>query len=261
MPDFGKVGPGTPIGKSPILSAGWVNSVSDATARFVREQASSEATGEKPNLNTKFAIVRVKNMAGEALLRGHCVQLGDYRFDDIKPHALWFEADLPAAPLSRKIAILRSAVKSGYAGQVDAQMLGVCTAWVDVTSTSHTHANPEDGEKVLKSGGGGFAQILSPLTTTGEQEVAVLIGGGGSTFQLAQVYGGGITAATDNLLANWGSGNVKFMDKATGVLDSSPTAVVNPTQAAYVEDAQLIIDVSTNPPQVYNGTCSAKTWI
>lgn len=77
----------------------------------------------------------------------------------------------------------------------------------------------------------------------------------------ARAYGGAISAATGNLTADWGSGNVKFLDDATGALDASATAVDNLWNSAFVEDSMVLIDTAYSPPRVLNGTCEAfSTW-
>lgn len=182
MADFSHVSPGSSRADSPAVSAGWLNAVSDAANYYHSQVAGGDSRTPQRSLPVSGTIVKIKNSTGVDLLRGHVVQLGDYELTDFDFRKLWFDADLVADPLDLRIGLVRQAIKSGDYGPC--QMLGVSTALVDVDQTSHTHAKAEDGEKVLASSTSGPLTILSPITTTGEQEVAVLLGGGGARAEL-----------------------------------------------------------------------------
>lgn len=72
-----------------------------------------------------------------------------------------------------------------------------------------------------------------------------------------------IPAATDNLIANWGTGGaVRLMNEDTGVLDADPIDVINPLQnpsGGFGIDYYVEVD-SHDPPHVWNGSCGVWTW-
>jgi hypothetical protein len=81
------------------------------------------------------------------------------------------------------------------------------------------------------------------------------------SIRFARVYDT-ITPATNNLAANWGGGQVKFMNDDTGVLDVDPTDVDNTwIDVTFATDTQVTVDVSYNPPRVINGTCDTVSWV
>ncbi len=174
MGTFKKVSPGTPVKSSPAMSAAWLNSVSEYAAYFHSQIAGGVAGPNDAAIEQPTDLVKVLNLTGADRLRGHVVQVGAYLLAEIDPRYLWFEGNTVAAPANLRIAILRQAVKAGEIAP--AQMAGVSTAIVNVTSTAHTHAEAEAGEHVLRSAPSGAIEILSPLEETGEQEVAVLLG-------------------------------------------------------------------------------------
>lgn len=68
---------------------------------------------------------------------------------------------------------------------------------------------------------------------------------------------GAIGAAGNELIANWGSGTVKFQDPTTGILAPVATNVKNPIIGqGFVVDAQVMVVGTT----VINGTCAAVNW-
>lgn len=208
MPNIPKVANGTPAEKSPAFSASWLNAVSDMLKWFLRAKASGEITSGSSPLEDSSGRVRIKNLTTEDLLRGHYVQLGDYLLDDIDHRKHWFDGNLYDAAEDGRIAILEKAVKSADTSMVRARIIGKCTARVNVTDIGHRFAAPDDGEYVLKSAASGEVEILScnKITETGEQEVTVLLGGGGvEKFRLirGQSYGiqSGSTIYFDNVVA------------------------------------------------------------
>ncbi len=173
MATFEKVSPGSPKGKSPALKSAWLNAVSEASAHYHSQVAGGQPGSGPSYLRLPTDLVRVRNLTSGDRLRGHVVQLGNYLLDELDFRNLWFEGNLVASPVERRIAVLRSAVKEGEIGV--AQMSGVCTAWVYVNDVDDTHAAPTAGDHIFESGTSGQVEILSPLEETGEQEVAVLL--------------------------------------------------------------------------------------
>lgn len=184
MADFSHVSPGD---KSPAKSVAWLNAVSDAAAHFHNQVAGGVSKNAKQERGINPTTVKVQNTTGTDLLRGHVVQLGDFELDALDPRKIWFEGGLPADPVTRWLAIVRYAVKTGK--RCDAQMLGVSTAIVNVSDVDHEYATAEAGSHILISATSGPVEILSPITNTGEQEVAVLLGGGGSTPVACDIRG------------------------------------------------------------------------
>lgn len=185
MADFSHVSAGD--ASKPFMSAGWLNAVSDAAAYHQTQVAGGNATGVNQALPSTGSMVKIKNVSGGDFSRGHCIQLGSYQLSTLKHRSLWFEADAPTAPLTSKIAIVRVAIPDGKRGE--AQMHGITTALVNVSDTGHTHADPVSGSLVMASGASGIAEILTPLSSTGEQEVAVRLGGGSGTATASVTYG------------------------------------------------------------------------
>lgn len=179
MPAPQKVAQGKPLSASPLRSAGFVNDVVDAVSDY-KQRAAGQAGSDTPS-RISTDCLKVKNLTGQDLQRGHCVQLGEYLLDDTDGpdfRNLWFEGNEVADPVDKKWAILAVPLPQDKIGL--AQLSGVGVAIVNVTSTSHRFATPVDGAIVLDSSDGGTAiEILSPLTETGEQTVAVRMGGGG----------------------------------------------------------------------------------
>ena len=215
-------------------------------------------------------LVRLAWDGEEALGIGHVVKLGDVI---IEPSD---EEGAPFAGLQFKCSAFEEGdSKDKYAltiGPIEAASDGKLSigygvmpnAWwakVDVADEADTTCTPGAPGTLLESGSGSI-KILWKESGTGEKWAVVFLGGGGnSTLRKARVYTT-IPAATDELEANWGkTGEVKFMDDSTGVLDSDPTTVWNDNiDMTFAEDAQVIVDTSYSPPRVMTGTCSAVTW-
>lgn len=177
--EYRKVAPGTPANQSPARQAAWLNNVSDVSKWYNETIRFGEASTGK-GLGNPTDLVKVKNLTGGNLLRGSVVQLGDYRLDPINFRNLWFEGNEIETPLN--FAVMREATKENDQGW--AQMDGVCTALVSVLSTSHKYAHPVPGESVCRSATSGPLVILSNLTETGGQEVAVRFATGTVTVAL-----------------------------------------------------------------------------
>ncbi len=89
--------------------------------------------------------------------------------------------------------------------------------------------------------------------------IAKSAGGGGATssgsITLCRVTTE-ITAASDNLVDNWGDGEVRTMDIATGELSAGSTTVRNPWNIVFVVDAMVEVEGDI----VKNGTCGEYPW-
>jgi hypothetical protein len=92
----------------------------------------------------------------------------------------------------------------------------------------------------------------------------VFLGGGGgvaiSNLRDARVTTA-IDAASDNLQANWGSGQVKLLNETTGEEEGEAIPVKNMLRVAFVVDCQVEVDTAHNPPHVRNGSCAAVNWV
>lgn len=190
MADFSPVSPGV-VDNLPTESASWINAVSQAAAAYHNQSALSNSKGSKPVHSVDRSSAKVKNETGSDLERGHYVQLGEFELDDRDPRKLWFEGNLYDEASEQRIAIVTNAVLNG--SRVDAVLIGIAVAVVDVTDTGHRFAAPVDGEFVLTSAESGPVEILDTVTETGEQECAVAIGsgggGGGDTLRRILVSG------------------------------------------------------------------------
>lgn len=223
MPDFGNVSPGD--SRKPYRSASWLNAVSQSAAAYHGQAAGGTVGAKTPSQQAGGNHVKVKNVSGSGLLRGHCVQLGDYTLTTLDHRAIWFECDAPADPITSRIAIMRVATPDAKFGE--AQMQGITTALVNVTDIDHTHAAPVDGEVVMESGTSGLAEILSPLTETGEQEIVVRLGGGS-----ASVLYGETTAAVAATDATFSIDTIRLIqgtDPRTDPESATETLLVNNT--------------------------------
>ena len=228
MADYKKVSRGDSPFKSPAFTASWQNDVTDMLAWFRKAKASGEVLGAGGSLESSSGVVRVKNLTEEDQLRGNYVQLGDYLLDDVSQHKHWYEGNLYDAAESGKIAILERAVKDDDTSMVRARILGKCTARVNVTDVDHRFAVPVDGESVFDSASSGDIEILGAIDGTGEQELPVLLGGGGSGN--ADLRFGVLTSALSAAegFASPGEGTVQEKDLATGDDIGGDRTIKNP---------------------------------
>lgn len=185
MPDFSAKSPGDP---SPAKNAAWITAVSAAAAAYHGEAALGSSKGSKPAHQIDRAAAKVKNLTGSDLVRGNYVQLGEFELDARDPRKMWFEGNLYDEALPNQVAIVTNAVKQD--SRVDAVLIGMAVAVVNVSDTEHRFAEPVDGEFVLASAATGTIEILDTITTTGEQECAVLLSAsGGSGASIAGSVG------------------------------------------------------------------------
>lgn len=82
-------------------------------------------------------------------------------------------------------------------------------------------------------------------------------GGGNSQLRFARVTTE-VAPATGRLKADWGDGQVKLQDAATGELADDPIDVKNLRQnVTWIVDNQVLVDTGYNPPRVIDGLCDA----
>ena len=126
--------------------------------------------GERQQLDDtrERSVVTVTNGSGGALEKGAVLEFTDYELgdDEIYGDQFWFTGDTPDLT-TPGWGILTGPVADGAVGE--AQVTGPCVALVNVTSTSHTHADLENASTVLKSGTSGPFTILHHNGSTGEQ--------------------------------------------------------------------------------------------
>lgn len=163
-----KIRPGQKIFKTPIFNSTAMNKVFACADAFNDRSLGGLGAGTSRPL--KPPSFKVRNNSGDPLLRGHCLQVGASLVTPIDFRNGWFAADVPADPL-RGCVLLQQATPDGEIGPANAT--GQCCAIIDVTDTDHQYANPVAGEVVLSSATFGMFEILSPLGSTGEQEVWV----------------------------------------------------------------------------------------
>jgi len=256
MASFKHVRAGTSKKTSPTNSAAWINAVTD-TVNHYRSNVEGGRSSTPAKLGTSNpAIVKIKNDTGEDLERGHLVQLGDDELSNINHRKLWFESDLYDDTISKPIALVRSAVKDGK--RADAQLIGVCTAIVNVTDITHTHAEPVDGNKVSDSAESGLIEILSVISSTGVQECIVQLGGAAASG--LGTYG----MVTSNIPAATQNGTAKTT--TAGVQSTAGVVVMKRTTTGMAEDtdhgtvkgwndvSKLEIRGSTTAPLVLPGS-------
>lgn len=210
-----KVSSGQKLVTSPLRKASVINDVLDAVD-FVKQQQMGGG-GDAIRGIRQTDIVKVRNDSGGDLVAGRVLQLGGYLYDEMNRRNILFEADTPED--EERFAILGEPIKSGEIGI--AHVSGVCIAVVNVGSTTHTRAIPEDGETVLKSGGGGPIRILSELDGTGEQEVVVLIDFAGPSlvaFTLTEDIGNTTSGEASATILEWDFSTTKHSGET--VLDN-----------------------------------------
>jgi hypothetical protein len=168
---YEKVTPGQRIKATPFSRATFMNDTVDLVNAFNEGRLTG---GRRPTAGSgSRVVVEVRNSTGADRVRGEVVQLVGHLLTDVSADHPWFDAELCADAVLHRIAILTQALKEDEIGP--AQMLGVCLARVDVTSTSHTHAMPVDGESELASSFTGPLELLMVPEETGVQDLWALI--------------------------------------------------------------------------------------
>lgn len=172
--------PGQRFRQSPFFRADVQNRVLEATESY-QEQKKLGTAIPPPGFKVRDSgKLMVKNITGATLAAGSCLQLGAMllnaatQFNDATP---WMEGDTPADPATARFCITREPLNDDKIGEAFGS--GVCVALVDVLDTDHTHATPVASATVMNSATSGPCEILSPLSSTGEQLVWVRIGNDG----------------------------------------------------------------------------------
>jgi len=204
------------------LSAKWANRVDAAAAAFNERAALGGSTAAH---RIDRNVIKVSNQTGSNLLRGHYVQVGEFELDARDPRNIWFEGNLYDETSDQRIAIATNAVVDG--ARVDAVLIGVAVAVVDVSDTGHRYATPVDGEYVLASAASGPVEILDTVTETGSQECAVLLAGGSG--EVVSIARGLATADVDEDDATFTIDNVESLRGTEPVLSSGALTVTNGT--------------------------------
>lgn len=246
-----KVQPGISRWKSPAFNSAWLNAVSES-AQYYHENV--KLGGGKNPQSSQQKPIKVRNKTGGDLLRGAVVQLGAELLTNLDPRNLWFEGDTYS---DGQVAIVQSAVLDEEI--VAVKVSGETTALVNVTSTSHGYAQPTASATVLSSTATATdIRILSPLSTTGEQEVAVLMGSGGG--------GGGTDHSHEYLLVTSNLTAATFNDGATPKTKTNGTGkgylfAYNGSNENYELQADSNISVRAVDSDVANDTTSLNlTW-
>lgn len=139
-----------------------------------------KASGKTPPSTGQRAYVKAKvfNNTGADRRRGDVVEIGACTLADLNPEYLWFDGETPTFSANRTAfgVLLQPVLNEKY---VEALLLGICIAYVNVTNEDHKYADLDDGEHVLTSAVSGPVRILHKPTGTGEKECAVLLGDDG----------------------------------------------------------------------------------
>jgi len=236
MSNFKRVKSGTSRLSAPTNSAGWINAVSAAAEYYQGQVAAGKTSGVNQLKNVHPATVLIENKTTLKLERGHVVQLGDDVLDNVDHRNLWYEGNKPSDDLNLEIAVMRTHLAVDQIGE--AQLIGVATAIVDVTNTAHTHAKPADDAIVATSANGGPMQILTELTATGEQEVAVLIGVEQTRIVLGETTGA--VADTDSTFTIDTLEIIAGTDPRPQPPNSTQTITVNNTFGLALDNAELV---------------------
>lgn len=166
---FNKIQPGTPAGQMPSFSASWQNAVSESAQAYQEQKRLSEGGNGGKGLRDTENRVKCYNNTATPFLRGQSIQLDGYRMTTVKHRQRWFNGtDYDSSEMWG--VVLRDMDDTGTA---EVQMLGVCTARVNVTDLNHTHANPTASSRNFESGSSGDLEFLSTPSSTGVQDVVV----------------------------------------------------------------------------------------
>ncbi len=177
-------------------------------------------------------IIMVGNDTADALAQGKILELDANMLTTLTDrYPPWIVGVKPTAG-NVVFAVLKRPVKAKSGSTrsiVPAQISGVCFVKVNVGATWHRRARPTKDSYVLTSGLFGPCEILSSLSTTGEQMVACSIGHSGNRSMFAKttssITAGSLTSGRLTL----GSGTATIYDPystATQYADASHTATV-----------------------------------
>jgi len=255
------VSPGSKKRDNPLLtSASAINGALAAGSYFQEQIALGGGVGPKDSF-PQPCFVKVKNNTGGNLARGKVLKLGTFLLTGKQNAQLWFNATTPQDPLAgAKCCILRKPLPDGQIG--DAQIAGVCIAWVNSLNAAHTHASPVDNSNNLNSGTSGSYEILSALSGTGVQEAVVRFVGAGAT-QYGRIKGLLVTAmeTTDSTHT---IDNIEVLEGADPRTDTSSTSeaiTISNADHSWSGDDNATARAEWNPAQsrweFYQVTCPA----
>lgn len=160
-----KTRPGAPF----QFSAKFYNKLID-TVNWADTQKNLAGSGQQGGARSETKLM-VKNNSGDSVLRFGVLEVTDKIGSAAEfRHLKTLQGEAPTSALG-PVVVVQQAVADGKL--TNAVAAGVTMARVNVQATSDTHAEPEAGETVLRSGTAGRFRILQPLTETGEQEVLV----------------------------------------------------------------------------------------
>lgn len=163
-----KITPGGPINRSSRVWNGFVDAAED-----YKRRALASGTPTKPH-DVPTDKIKVYNSTGGARRQGDVVACDPLILTDLAAEYLWFDAAEPSAT-EKTIAILRQQLPAAEIGE--AQVSGVCIAWINVTDTDHRRARVISGSCVLESTAtGGQVEILYKPGSTGELLCVVVFG-------------------------------------------------------------------------------------
>ena len=189
-----KTFPGQRLYSTPIAKSAFQNKLVDVVNAWDRglllNRSQSKNGSESPT-----DIVKVRNGTGGALAKGNVVQLGAAILSKKSNRTPWFECSTPTEGSNpnayAKYAIMREPSPEGKIKQ--AQIGGVCLAWVNVAAAGHTHAAAKDGSLNLESDFNGPIELLNP-SGTGLQLIFVRLSQPASTSYIILAGEGGIPA-------------------------------------------------------------------
>lgn len=134
-----------------------------------------------------------------------------------------------------------------------------CWAQVSINDAGDESLELANASTRLQSSSGGRVPIIWKPSGTGVKWCIVQLPlQGGIRFARVTTE---ISAATNQLTANWGTGAVKLQHNSTGVLAADAITVDNLNiGTAFVVDAQVQLDMGYAIPRVLNGSCAAVSW-
>jgi hypothetical protein len=140
-------------------------------------------------------LVKIKNSSGSDLAAGSVLQLDGHLLTTQAIGFPWFDGDDPTSV--KNCGVLVKAIESGVIGYM--QMSGIVLARVSVGDTGHSRASFTASSNVLTSNMHGQAEILSPISSTGTQDLWVRICDRGSVQVKVKTPAGGIAAGSWNV--------------------------------------------------------------
>jgi hypothetical protein len=152
------------------ISAGEFNRHVDAADLVLgRQQLGTPSPPLRLDYDTN--LVTVKNVTGANRRRGEIVELTNSPLPDFSSGQLW--ANAVAITSSGHFGVLLNPLAANAIGNRDCQVGGICTALVNVTSSTHNAARSSAGSHVLQSAASGSVRIIQKPVGTGEKTCLV----------------------------------------------------------------------------------------